>query len=127
MASAIVSHRRRNGPITTTKQLVGIILRQLSSSNPVDSRRVFQAIRILVNDEIKELKFGLKQVHSRLNKGALLCVTSFHSGECRAVKEFFSEHSKFYSKVETRKPEKDEVAENSRSGSARLRYAFKLE
>ncbi len=104
--------------------------------------RVFQALRIAVNHEIDYLEEMLEQALSVLNPGGRLVVITYHSLEDRVVKNFFKtgnfkgeEKKDFYGNVETpfrilnRKgttPGDEEIANNNRSRSARLRIAEKI-
>lgn len=104
--------------------------------------KVFQALRIAVNHEIDYLKEMLKQSLSVLNSGGRLVVITYHSLEDRVVKNFMKtgdfdgvEKKDFYGNIETpfrlinRKgttPGDDEIANNNRSRSARLRIAEKI-
>jgi 16S rRNA (cytosine1402-N4)-methyltransferase len=90
--------------------------------------RVFQALRIAVNDEINNLHEGLRQASDRLSAGGRIVVISFHSLEDRAVKDFFEKRPDL--EVLTKKPiipSTQEVSENRRSRSAKLRVAEKLQ
>ncbi|MBT3367311.1 MAG: 16S rRNA (cytosine(1402)-N(4))-methyltransferase RsmH, partial [Nitrospina sp.] len=135
-------------PITTTGQLSRLVARVVSS--PRHSRihpatRTFQALRIAVNDELEQLKSALQDVVGLLNSTARLVVISFHSLEDRIVKTFFRDEQKGCScppkipqcicgrsqtlKIITRKPlvpSEDEVAQNPRSISAKLRVAERV-
>jgi 16S rRNA (cytosine1402-N4)-methyltransferase len=92
IARAIVS-RRVNMPYTRTAELVDTIKAAIPSparfgaGNP--ARRVFQALRIQVNDELNSLRRALPEAFSLLEPGGVMAVISFHSLEDRIVKEFF--------------------------------------
>lgn len=135
-------------PITTTGQLSRIVARRVSS--PKHSRihpatRTFQALRIAVNDELEQLKTALADMMGLLNSTARVAVISFHSLEDRIVKTFFRAEEKGCScppkipmcicgraqtlKVLTRKPlvpSEEEMAQNPRSTSAKLRVAERV-
>ncbi len=135
-------------PITTTGQLSRIVTRVVSS--PRHSRihpatKTFQALRIAVNDELEQLKTALADMMGLLNSTARVAVISFHSLEDRIVKTFFRAEEKGCScppkipmcicgrtqtlKVLTRKPlvpSEEEVAQNPRSISAKLRVAERV-
>lgn len=141
MAKAIIAERIK-GKITTTEALKAI----LKSFAPRGKEakffaRVFQAIRIEVNDEVNALKEMLLQAMSILKKGGRLVVISYHSLEDRPVKNFIATGN-FEGNVEkdiygninrplepiTRKPvvpEDKELSDNPRSRSAKLRIAEK--
>ena len=147
MARAIVEHRQQQ-PITTTKQLAGII----AAANPKwekgknPSTRAFQGIRIHINQELKDLEVGLQAALEILAPGGRLVVISFHSLEDRIVKRFMREHAKGDSHIprglpvtedqlkrrltllgKARKPTPYEIEVNPRSRSAVMRVAEKIE
>ena len=95
IAKAIVRARGRS-EIRTTKELTDIveIVKPRRGRKTHPATKVFQALRIEVNDEFGELKQGLKSVSSLLKEGGRLAVITFHSGEDRIVKD--------YGRVETR-------------------------
>ncbi|MEM3581079.1 MAG: 16S rRNA (cytosine(1402)-N(4))-methyltransferase, partial [Candidatus Bathyarchaeia archaeon] len=92
--------------------------------------RTFQALRIAVNNELENLERALPQALDVLDKGGRLVIISFHSLEDRIVKNFLREKAKEGAvKILTKKPlrpSKEEVKENPRARSARLRAALKL-
>ncbi len=95
VARAIVAARREQ-PITTTRQLADIVARVVRSK-PGDihpATRTFQALRILVNEELDELEQALAAAERVLQPGGRLAVVSFHSLEDRIVKTFLAERSK---------------------------------
>ncbi len=141
IAKNIVTAREKK-PIETTFQLVDIIkksmpMRAMRETHP--ARRTFQAIRIEVNHELDVLQLGLEQAIAILKTNGRLCVISFHSKEDKIVKTTFQKYSetsnemkklpyipdnylpkyKVISKGIVASPE--ELAENSRAHSARLR------
>jgi 16S rRNA (cytosine1402-N4)-methyltransferase len=91
-------------------------------------RRAFQALRIAVNDEFGSLDKLLRDIPHILNKGGRVAILSFHSGEDRRVKKSFQalERSGVYSKIspEFIRPSAEEVRSNTRSKSAKLRWAI---
>jgi len=90
IARRIVEARRRQ-PITTTNQLVSVIGGYLGAKiHP--ATRVFQALRIGVNDELGALRAALPQAVELLKPGGRLVVISFHSLEDRIVKNFMKEN-----------------------------------
>jgi 16S rRNA (cytosine1402-N4)-methyltransferase len=95
IAKAIV-RARGNNEIRTTRELADIVerVKPRRGKKTHPATKVFQALRIEVNDEFGELKNGLKSVSSLLNEGGRLAVITFHSGEDRIVKD--------YGRVETR-------------------------
>lgn len=144
-----IVERREKAPIKTTGELSEIVKAAIPRGARKDElhpeKRIFQAIRIEVNGELEILKGAVCDIVSRLKKGGRLAVITFHSLEDRIVKQAFSELAKGCTcpsdfpvcvcgkkpeiKVITRKPilpGKEELAENSRSKSAKLRVAEKL-
>lgn len=120
IAHAIVLARRVK-PIATTGQLAAIV-----SENQSTLSKVFQALRIAVNDELGALREGLSGAETLLSRGGRLAVISFHSLEDRIVKEFFK---RAIWQMITKRPQRassHEVEENIRSRSAKLRVAEKL-
>ena len=144
IARFIVAARTDN-PITTTLRLAEIVSKCLPRPKPGQSHpatRSFQALRISVNAEFSELVQGLGAAERALKPGGLLAVVTFHSLEDRIVKRFFQAaageepNSNRYAPAKsdttarfdliTRKavgPDDDEVAQNPRSRSAKLRVA----
>lgn len=142
IAKAIVK-ARSEAPITTTLQLAELVESCLPRPKPGQSHpatRTFQALRIAVNAEYEELFEGLLAAERALKPGGLLAVVTFHSVEDRMVKRFFQhragktgranrwapELEELPSQFElvTRKavgPDDEELAQNPRSRSARLR------
>lgn len=94
IAKAIVDTRKTN-PINTTTELANLIINSTpkvkSSIHP--ATRVFQAIRIEVNQELQNVKNTLNDVLDLLDFGAIISVISFHSLEDRVVKQVFKYHS----------------------------------
>ena len=118
IATAIV-RARRVSPIITTGDLLKII-------NKKSASRIFQALRIFVNDELHALKEGLEGAEKLLKPGGRLVVISFHSLEDRIVKLSLKTDAW---KLITKKPIVTgdiERRANSRSHSAKLRIAEKL-
>jgi 16S rRNA (cytosine1402-N4)-methyltransferase len=128
VARAIVREREKS-PIETTGQLANIVARALRRS-PARSRthpatKVFQALRIVVNDEVGELQSLLKTMPGFLSSGGRMIIASYHSLEDRPVKRGFLELAKSgdYRRI-TKKPvwpTEEEVNHNRRARSARLR------
>ena len=100
-----------------------------SSKNP--SRRVFQALRIAVNDEINALKTGLDKSFKLLQPKGRICVISFHSLEDRVVKEFFNKlvsgEKGLLLSQDIIAPTEKEMKSNPRATSAKLRVIEKKE
>lgn len=135
IARAIVRERVRT-PIRTTQHLAQIVVRAVPASfrsRPLHpATRTFQALRILVNQELSGLADTLRTAVERLRPGGRLCVIAFHSLEDRIVKQTFRELGKGAGapiRLITRKPLRpasEEIARNPRSRSARLRIAEKV-
>ncbi len=140
IAKNIVEYRKTK-KIETTLELSDIIIKSIGKSmKKHPSKRTFQAIRIYVNKELEVLEEAMNKAINLLNpKGRLLIIT-FHSLEDRLVKEKFREYAnpctcpselpvcvcnkKSMGKIITRKPitaGKEEVKENNRAHSAKLR------
>jgi 16S rRNA (cytosine1402-N4)-methyltransferase len=121
-------------PIQTTSQLFEAIKKSVPFARAGHNRtdriaaRIFQALRIAVNDEMENLKKGLEQTFQILNKEGRVVVISFHSLEDRIVKWFFKDlEQQGKIKILTKKPitaGKAEIIANSRSRSAKLRAAM---
>lgn len=131
-----IVQQRRVGPISSTGQLAAIVCRALRQpgrkrkSRIHPATRTFQALRIAVNNELENLEKLLGSVPELLNKGGRIAVISFHSLEDRLVKHNFKENEKDGTyRIITKKPivpTKDEIADNPRARSAKLRIAQKL-
>ena len=134
IAKKIVNYRK-DKTIKTTGVLADIIRSSIKGSYKIDpATRSFQAIRILINEELLELESILASVLCMLKKGGRLLVISFHSIEDRLVKHHFRDLSKVDTglsgkgspnyRLLTKKPIKatrEEIQANRRSRSARLR------
>jgi len=129
IASFIVENRRYK-KIETVGQLIDIIERAFPSDYKKKSKihpatRVFQALRIYVNDELENINSFLVATLSVLNSGGRLVCISFHSLEDRLVKQFLKNHKSSFEiltkKVVTASPE--EIQINLSSRSAKLRAA----
>ncbi len=117
---------RRVEPITTTARLADIVRKSIPGKwGPIDpATRVFQALRIAVNDELAHLDFTLLNLPEALRDGGRLAIISFHSLEDRRVKHAFRDMDQF--QAITRKPitaTAEECQINPRARSAKLRVA----
>jgi 16S rRNA (cytosine1402-N4)-methyltransferase len=142
VARAIVA-ARKEAPITTTRMLAELVARVVRA-RPNDihpATRTFQALRIFVNEELDELQLALEAAERVLKPGGRLVVVSFHSLEDRIVKNFFNERGKSGGgsrhlperasvppsfDLLTRRPVipgEQEIADNPRARSAKLRAA----
>src|SRR3989338_4306328 len=134
IAKAIIQERRRGTEIKTTTQLAKIVEKALYTPGKYQKKRkihpatrVFQALRIAVNDELKSLEYFLNNVCEFLASGSRIVVISFHSLEDRLVKSAFRKWQDASSlKILTKKPLSpldSEIRENVRARSAKLRAA----
>lgn len=140
LAREIVRRRSRE-PFVTSDDLVKAIRGALGPrSGPPDFARLFQALRIAVNDELDGLRRALPLLRDRLDSGGTLVVITYHSGEDRIVKNFFRDWStacvcppkqpmctcggRASGESLTRKPilpADEEISANPRARSAKLR------
>ena len=136
-----IIRRRATRPFATSDDLVGAIRAVLGPrSGAAEFARLFQAVRIAVNDELPGLSRALPALRDRLEPGGILAVIAYHSGEDRIVKNLFREWSTdcicppkhpfctcrgiALGTTLTRRalvPSADEIEQNPRARSARLR------
>ena len=118
----------------TTRSLAAAITRTLpprvdEEERAATVRRVFQALRIAVNEEFSALDTLLRQLPGCLRPGGRVAFLTFHSGEDRRVKHFFRDglRSGIFSAVsdEIIRPSAIELRDNPRSAPAKLRWAIK--
>ena len=148
-AADFIVRARDEGGITTTEELADIVERALGRNGKNHpATKVFQALRIFINDELGELYRGLCAAEKILKPGGRLIVVTFHSLEDRIVKSFLrrragevSGGSRYAPEIKHEgpapsftegkrsviKPSKTEVTENARSRSAKLRFAIRTE
>ena len=147
--AAAIERVRTDHPIETTLELVDIIRSAMPPSalreKQHPAKRSFQAIRIAVNDELGAVRQGMEAAIDHLNPGGRLVVITFHSLEDRIVKNVFQDAAKGCTcppsfpvcvcghkpkiKILTKKPiiaTREEVEENPRSRSAKLRVAERV-
>lgn len=146
IASAIV-RRRKSGRMSTTRDLAEAVAEALHFAQgvPEETRTVFQAVRIAVNEELRCLEAGLRQAIEKLGPGGRVVCISFHSGEDRIVKNVLRDASRPRRQLEPDgrvqqtvlpvlrvltpkpiRPSAEETAVNPRAHSARLRAAERL-
>ncbi len=135
--AAKICEERKTKPIKTTKDLENIIFHcypkehRYGKTNP--STRVFQALRLEVNRELEVLTETINQLIPLLKMGGRLAIISFHSLEDRIVKNLFKEAGEstvLPVQVLTKKPvipSEEEILNNSRSRSAKLRVLERVE
>lgn len=144
-----IAKERIEKPIETTYELVEVIKKAIPQGarkdGPHPAKRTFQAIRIAVNRELEIIEPTINDIVEKLNVGGRLCIITFHSLEDRIVKQAFKKledpctcprnmpvcvcGKKPLAKVITRKPilpSIEEVEENPRSRSAKLRIIEKI-
>jgi 16S rRNA (cytosine1402-N4)-methyltransferase len=143
IADAIV----RNRPFASTTELANLVLAVYKGNRGKThpATRTFQALRMATNSELEKLSEGLEQAVAALRSGGRLAVISFHSLEDRIVKQYFQRESRDCicppeqvictcgHKASVRAvtkgavaPSKEEIAQNSRSRSAKLRVVEKI-
>lgn len=131
IAKGIVEARKEK-PIETSGQLAEIVKKCVpkfgfSKINP--ATKTFQALRIAVNDELGALREGIAKGFEHLAPGGRMAIISFHSLEDRIVKEFFRQKaSEGVATLVTKKPivpSDEEVKENPKSRSSKLRIIIK--
>lgn len=131
IAKEIVLRRRKESPIRTVGDLVDVCRRCVPRSKNHDihpATRTFQALRIAVNDELGILERTLAAAPDWIRPGGRIAVISFHSLEDRIVKNAFRDDERW--NVLTKKPlrpSNEELRENPRSRSAKMRVAEKSE
>ena len=145
-ASSIAKGIINSRPITTTLELVEVIKNNVPEKYKRDkhpARKVFQAIRIEVNDELNVFEKSLKDALELLEVGGRICVITFHSLEDKICKNIFNSVSKVddslkhlpiipdeylpkFRVIKTIDPSKNELEVNSRSRSAKLRIIERI-
>ena len=147
--AAFIVERRREKQIETTFELVDIIKaavpRKARDENLHPAKRTFQAIRIAVNRELDVIEKVISEATEKMNRGGVIAIITFHSLEDRIVKNVFRDLSAgcicppefpvctcntvAKLKLLTKKPiisSKEELEENPRARSAKLRCAVRL-
>jgi 16S rRNA (cytosine1402-N4)-methyltransferase len=128
IARAIVTAR----PVLGTGQLAEVVRAKMGRAWTRPEAKVFQAIRIAVNDELGQIEGVLPLLPKLLRTGGRVAIISFHSLEDRLVKEYFAEKASYGEESElrilTKKPVVaggDEIDNNPRARSAKLRGAVR--
>ncbi len=135
LAGSLVAAQRRS-PIATTTDLAEAVRAALAASprgrdDEVETsvRRVFQALRVAVNDEFGALDTFLSHLPDCVAPGGRIAILTFHSGEDRRVKQAFRAglRSGAYARIadEVERPAAEERRSNPRSSSAKLRWAVR--
>ncbi|MFZ5627089.1 MAG: 16S rRNA (cytosine(1402)-N(4))-methyltransferase RsmH [Bacillota bacterium] len=146
--AALIVRERTNRPLETTGQLVELIKRAIPvkarTGGPHPAKRTFQALRIAVNNELENFRSALLQAVRMLKSGGRVAVITFHSLEDRIAKQTLTELARTCvcppelpvcvcgKQPEVKligkaiEPSAEEVAENPRARSARLRVAEKI-
>jgi 16S rRNA (cytosine1402-N4)-methyltransferase len=131
----LIVRQRQTAPIVTTRQLKELIFAALGRADEVSGKqagahpamRTFQALRILVNDEMSAIRQLLRLAPQCLRPGGRIGVISFHSGEDRLVKTAFRDGCRqgIYEACNRRviRPGSQEAHDNPRSSSAKFRWA----
>ncbi len=145
IAESIINNR----PIQTTDKLVSVIESALPRQNPKFTkssvRKIFQAVRIEVNNEINEINESLNSVKNYIKSNGIMIFLSYHSIEDRTVKQFIDKETRGcicdpklaictcenvaifkLGKYKKRKPSSIEIKKNPRSKSAVLRFMVKI-
>ena len=145
IAESIINNR----PIQTTDKLVSVIESSLPRQNPKFTkssvRKIFQAVRLEVNNEINEINKSLDSVKNFIKSNGVMIFLSYHSIEDRTVKQFIEKETKGcicnpkfaictcentalfkLGKYKKRKPSSSEIKNNPRSKSAVLRFMVKI-
>ena len=145
IAESIINSR----PIQTTDKLVSVIESSLPRQNPKFTkssvRKIFQAVRIEVNNEINEINESIESVKNFIKSNGVIIFLSYHSIEDRTVKQFIEKETRGcicdpklaicscentaifkFGKYKKRKPSSNEIKTNPRSKSAVLRYVVKI-
>ncbi len=143
IARRIVREREKR-PFDSSDSLNAVVRRVVPGRWHVKTlARIYQALRIEVNDELNQLKTGLEAAYPMVRSGGRVVVIAYHSLEDRIVKQFFrggqteffgkgfeKVHPRFLFQILTRRvvrPSPDEIRTNPRARSARLRAAEKME
>ena len=123
-----IARARRHQKIQSTLELAQLVTRYKPKRGRIHpATKVFQALRMAVNDELNHLKACLPQAVKLLKPKGRLCVISFHSLEDKIIKQYFKTNQ--HLKIITNKPiipTQEEITKNPRSRSAKLRVAQKI-
>ena len=123
----------KNRPIKSTRELAEIIKIKSHYTKIHPATKVFQAVRIVVNDELRQIEQTLPLLPQLMRKNGRLGIITFHSLEDRLVKNYFKEASSYGEEsllsIVTKKPiiaDSEELGINPRARSAKLRVAKRI-
>jgi 16S rRNA (cytosine1402-N4)-methyltransferase len=132
ISKSIVEYRKKK-KIETTKELADIVYRyyppNLRHGKIHPATRTFQAIRIEVNNELKDIEEGPEKAINLLTKNGIIMAISFHSLEDKIVKNMFKKYKELkFLEILTKKPitPSEEIKENPASRSAKLRVGRRI-
>ncbi len=130
LAHAVLEARKKGARWATTTALAAFLRAAVAEPDADDMvRRVFQALRIAVNDEFNALDTFLRQLPGCLASGGRVAILTFHSGEDRRVKHAFKAGLRdgIYSEIaaDVVRASREELRANPRSSSAKLRWAIR--
>jgi len=129
--AALLAPALLRAPLPTTTALAAVVRQTLGPGDAIEDsvRRVFQALRIAVNDEFGALDAFLRTLPQCLQPGGRVAILTFHSGEDRRVKQAFraGQRDGLYAGIapDPQRPSAAEVRANPRSSSAKLRWAIR--
>jgi len=129
--AALLAPALLRAPLPTTTALAAVVRQTLGPGDAIEDsvRRVFQALRIAVNDEFGALDAFLRTLPQCLQPGGRVAILTFHSGEDRRVKQAFKagQRDGLYAEIapDPQRPSAAEVRANPRSSSAKLRWAIR--
>ena len=129
--AALLAPALLRAPLPTTTALAAVVRQTLGPGDAIEDsvRRVFQALRIAVNDEFGALDAFLRTLPQCLQPGGRVAILTFHSGEDRRVKQAFKagQRDGLYAGIapDPQRPSAAEVRANPRSSSAKLRWAIR--
>lgn len=129
VAKLIVEERKKK-PFSRVEDLVSLIEKNIPRRKIHPATRIFQALRIVVNNELEILEDSLKNIIPFLKKGARVVILTYHSLEDRIVKNFFKNSEKEGKiKIIMKKilrPSKEEIERNPRARSAKMRVGERV-
>ncbi|HPC38204.1 MAG TPA: 16S rRNA (cytosine(1402)-N(4))-methyltransferase RsmH [Exilispira sp.] len=126
IANEIVNYRKKK-KIETNEELVKIVANVKKGSRKNPATKVFQALRIKVNNELENLKIVLEKLINIVDKDCVISIVSYHSGEDRIVKNFIKNNISFINPLVKKPilPDYEEIKANPSARSAKLRVFSK--